>query len=416
VADDRKLVHYARLRASEDLPFLQGGMCDEIIVNANQLENSSESTAAHLRATGYRYMVDPVLWRFQMPGWLRNTQGDIKRNYRRLARLYADGTRIRMEDGHLLELVERNADWERLAANIVAYQKERLNQACQLDLLDSRLSTELRPSRCIAPALVAESSREDQINRLLVQASAAAAGGPVLAMVALPRERLRMSEIADFLETVPEAGVLGYLLWTPGVTEDYLITTHESLAALIVTIRTLARRGPPVIQVQLGYTAVALSSIGVAGVAQHLGWVDQGDPAHQSGGGPASCQTYVPGVRTTKRFEDAFRCGMGLDRRAYRDLYCECRFCAGVFEQGGHPLNVLLAHQAVRGQSRNMPTSQATAANTWHYLLSRRAEVLAFSAGMATDVIARDIERAGALAGQREAGRLQRLADELLAA
>src|SRR5438105_9195350 len=59
--------HLVRLRRSDDLPFLRPGMLDELMINANQLENSPESTAAHLRKTGLRYMVDPVLWRFQEP-------------------------------------------------------------------------------------------------------------------------------------------------------------------------------------------------------------------------------------------------------------------------------------------------------------------------------------------------------------
>ena len=88
-----------RLRASEDFAYLHGGLCDELIVNANQLENSPESTAAHIRGTGYSYMVDRVLWRFQVPEWWRNDKGDTKRNYRKLATHYSDGTGLRpLED------------------------------------------------------------------------------------------------------------------------------------------------------------------------------------------------------------------------------------------------------------------------------------------------------------------------------
>ncbi len=65
---------------------------------------------------------------------------------------------------------------------------------------------------------------------------------------------------------------------------------------------------------------------------------------------------------------------------------------------------------------RRMPTSRAAAANTWHYLLSRRQEVDAFSTQPALDVIARDITRAASLAGQIDAARLEHLAAKLGAA
>ena len=63
-----------------------------------------------------------------------------------------------------------------------------------------------------------------------------------------------------------------------------------------------------------------------------------------------------------------------------------------------------------------MPTSQAVGANTWHFLLSRRLEVEAFSKDTAADVIRRDIDRASALNRVGDASRLLRLANQLPAA
>jgi hypothetical protein len=54
-------------------------------------------------------------------------------------------------------------------------------------------------------------------------------------------------------------------------------------------------------------------------------------------------------------------------------------------------------------------------ANTWHYLLSRRLEVQAFSEHPAVDVLARDIARAAALAGAPETNHLRRLVAALRA-
>lgn len=132
-----------------------------------------------------------------------------------------------------------------------------------------------------------------------------------------------------------------------------------------------------------------------------------------------SCQTYVPGVRHSVRFPEASKLGRRLTDDEYRERYCECAFCTGFFEAGDHPLDWLLASQTItmkNGRERPTPTSQAVGANTWHYLLSRRLEVQAFSAESASDVIARDIERASALNHGGDASRLEHLATELKSA
>ncbi len=73
-----------------------------------------------------------------------------------------------------------------------------------------------------------------------------------------------------------------------------------------------------------------------------------------------------------------------------------------------------LEEQEVAGMKpRRTPTSRAEAASTWHYLLARRQEVEAFSTQPAVDVVQRDMARAAALAGERDAARLERLAAQL---
>jgi hypothetical protein len=414
-----RLWHLMRLRRTEDLAFLQPGLFDELIVNANQLENSPDSTSAHLRRTRSPYMVDPVLWRFQQPAWWRNSEGNTKRNYRRLAHAYSDGTSIRMAEGPLLNTVASDHEWERLASNVVIYQRDRLEAPpTQLDLLDPDFNAELRPARVIAPALVAFSAVEDRINRLLVEASVKAATAPVVAVVAIPDTRLIPGfDLAAFLRSIPREGLQAYFLWTPGVTEELLLADDGVLGTLLAIISDLRGRGIPLVHLQGSYVTAALHAVGVSGIAHHLGWVDKGEPVAEQGGGPRSCQTYIPGLRHCARFNHAHELGRGLADHDYVDRFCDCTFCVGILGQGQHPLDLLLEDQEVIGMGRRrMPTSRAAAANTWHYLLSRRQEVDAFSRESALDVIARDIARAASLAGQNDAARLERLAAQLRAA
>ena len=414
IGDSSRLWHLMRLRRPDDLAFLRPGLFDELIVNANHLENSPDSTIAHLRKTRSPYMVDPMLWRFQQPAWWRNADGNTKRNYRRLAHVYSEGTSIRMAEGPLLDRVPSDHEWARLASNVIAYQRDRLEAPpTQLDLLDPDFGSELRPARLIAPAVVAFSTVEDRINRLLVEASVTAAPSPVVAIVAIPDTRLKRGyDPKDFLSTIPSEGVQAYFLWTPGVTEDLLLADDHVLHAVLAIISELRGRGIPLVHLQGAYVTAALHAFGVSGIAHHLGWVDKGEPAAEQGGGPRACQTYIPGLHRCERFQHARELGRRLAEREYLERYCDCTFCVGSFAKGEHPLDLLLEDQEVIGMPRRRtPTSRAEGVNIWHYLLSRRQEVQAFSTQPALDVITRDIARAAALAGN--AARLERLAAQL---
>ncbi|MDQ6879438.1 MAG: hypothetical protein M3082_17430 [Candidatus Dormibacteraeota bacterium] len=394
---------------------------DEVLINANQLENSAQSTAACLQKTTLPFTVDPVLWRFQLPKWWRNEKGETKKNYRRLGDAYVRGTSIKIAAGPLLETVPSDGEWRTLAGNVMRYQRRRLVEVpTQLDLLDQSVPRELHPTRLMAPALVAYSSVEDRINRLLVDASASSGDDAIAAQVIVPPERLAdVHELDRLVASIPIDGISAYFVWTPEVSEELLLADQEVLAALLHLISALANRGIAVAHQSGNYSIAALHDVGVGAVAHHLGWVDKGEPAAEQRFMLRSCQTYVPGVRHCQRFPQASQSGRGLDAQQYAERYCECSFCAGSFAAGQHPLDLLLEDELVNfsnGQSRRTPTSRAVAANTWHYLLSRRLEIQAFSERPAAEVIEQDIARATALAGDRDKERLRRLANEIKSA
>lgn len=410
-----------RIRTSDDLTFVSGGLTDEVVVNANQLENSVQSTAACLWKTTLPFTVDPVLWRFQVPRWWRNEKGDTKRNYRQLGAAYTKGTSIKIAAGPLLETVPSEQEWRTLAANVVEYQRTRLLAVpTQLDLLDTSHPRELHPARLMAPSLVAYSAVEDRINRLLVETSASVADHPIAAQIIVPADRLiDAAEVGRMMASIPADGISSYFIWTPEVSEEMLLAEHDLFGALIRLISALADRGIPVGHQYANYTVAALHGLGLAAVIHHLGWVDKGEPAEEQGFRLRSRQSYVPGVRHTLRFPQAEGVGRQLDAREYAERYCACTFCMGCFDAGQHPLDLLLEDKSVifsNGQNQWTPTSRAVAANTWHYLLSRRLEIQAFSAAPAVDVISRDIERAALLTGDRDSDRLRRLATELQSA
>lgn len=413
------LHHIVRVRSSDDLTYIRSGLMDEVVVNANQLENSVQSTAACLWRTDLPYSVDPVLWRLQVPAWSRNAKGGTKRNYQRLGLEYSKGTDLILGSAPLLEAVSTDAQWRALAANVIAYQQGRLTDVpTQLELLaDLR---ELHPARLMAPALVAFSRTEDRINRLMVEAAASAAGEPIAAQVIVPFDRLiEGRELRTVVTSIPTDGVSSYFIWTPKVTEERLLADRELFTSLARLVTALADRGVPVGHQYATYSIFALHEVGLAAATHHLGWVDHGEPSEEQAFMMRSCQTYVPGVRHCFRFPEASRLGGSLTADEYRDRYCECDLCIGIFKAGDHPHDWLLESRTItmkNGRERLTPSSQSVGANTWHYLLSRRLEVQAFSAASASDVIGRDIERAAALNRSGDASRLEHLATELKSA
>jgi len=408
-----------RIRRSDDLHFIRPGLLDEVLVNANHLENSSLSTTTTLRESTVPFMVDPMLTRFQVPEWWRNERGETKRNYTRLGAIYVAGTSIQIAEGPLLQTVTGDAEWRLLARNILDYELGRPEPGVtQLDLLADESPRELRPTRLIAPALVAFSAAEDRINRLLAEASAEIAELPLAVPVIVPMQRLlHADELRSLLASVLGDGVSYYLIWTPNVTEELMLTDERLFGRMLQLLSELAGRGVRVGHLNGSYTIAALHDVGIDAFVHHLGWVDKGEPAHEHGGGPRSCQTYVPGIRHTVRFDRARVLGYHLGAAEYAENYCQCDICVGTFKANQHPLDLLLEeHPVLNMGGRQTPTGRAAELNTWHYLISRRQEVEAFSARSASDVVARDMERAAALAGVHESNRLRRLAAEVGAA
>jgi hypothetical protein len=414
-----QLHHIVRIRSSDDLTYVSQGLMDEIVINANQLENSIQATTAALFKTTLPFSVDPVLWRFQVPAWSQKGKGETKRNYKRLGAVYAKGLGVVLGAAPLRDMITTDEQWRSLARNVVEYQKSRLSCApTQLELLVEL--RELHPARLTAPALVAFSEDEDRINRVVADAAINEADGGVAVQLILPLARLvDHGAMTKLLASIPSEGVTSYSIWTPQVTEERLIGDPVVLTSLIRVIGELSARGIAVGHQYANYSVMALRAVGLGSVTHHLGWVDRGEPVAEPGFAMRSCKTYAPGVRHAIHFNEAEGLARDLTSDEYMERYCDCTFCAGMFESGEHPFDLLHETTVVElsnGQQRRTPTARSVGANTWHYLLSRRQEVEAFSMEPTLDVIEADIERAAALKRGADVARLENLATELKSA
>src|ERR1700686_259307 len=174
-----------RVRSDDDLDYLAAEMLDGVIINANQLENRPRSTADRMAELQKPVLIDPMLWRFQLPSWWQRDDGTAKRNFASLATRYAEGIEIRMASGPITSAISNDSQWRQLARNVVAYQLGRLQEETgPLAELMASNRTGRSVAAIIAPYLLAQNSSEDRINRILLEASAEAANQPFIVSLA----------------------------------------------------------------------------------------------------------------------------------------------------------------------------------------------------------------------------------------
>jgi hypothetical protein len=353
-----------------------------------------------------------------MPEWSQNTEGGLKRNYQRLAAHYSNGTGLTLGSRPLSETVTTDKQWQIIAYNAIVYQQARLHRdEAPPDLFGAKHS--LEPVRLTAPALVALTRDEDAVNLKLANAAIEAAGRPIAVQVILPLVRLLDSaEVAKILKSLPFEGVSSYSIWTPNVTEEMLIGDESLFATIARAIATLTDNGIAVGHQHATYAVMAMHDIGLHSITHPLNWIDHGGTFKSAGFANRSCRTYAPALRRPIRFGDARELAGGFEVDEYHEMYCDCIYCTGLYSEGHHPFEELLDTRVVQKGTRSVtePTPGAVAANNWHFLLSRRSEVHAFSAEPAVDVIARDIERATKLHRGPDAARLSQIASLLKSA
>jgi hypothetical protein len=413
----KNLRHIVRIRTEDDAASVAPDRADAVFVNANMLEWRPARLAGRLSCTKLPTLVDPVLWRFQVPAWWRRREDNqAKLNYARLAAAYQQGSGIDLSDGIRLPDSGKNAAWSKLAANAVSYQRTRATEAAGqlLQLLD--LGVDPAPTAIVAPYLLARNASEDEINRSLLRATSDEAGEPVVAHVAIPLARAydgrEVAAAAATLSGIPLAGVV---LWIELCTESLLMDRPELMKHISDLVGQLGASGVPVWHGHGGYTTVALlRDAGLSGIVHSCTWSDHGNPATQAPPGvQPACITYVPGLAEPRRFEFARSVGARLDRSSYERLYCSCALCMALFARGDHPLEILTEEKVVKGpRDRDVVTLSdgAETANLFHFLLARHQEVAAlYSPAAMPDIVARAMRRGDELMGHAQ--HLHRLLD-----
>jgi hypothetical protein len=409
---------FIRVRQDSDHQYLAyRPAMDGLLINANQMEHHATATTALIHKLELPYLIDPMLWRFQVPSWWLRlddpTRPTVKVNFRNLADRYFADTAVGGAEGGLPTNLA-DSDWRMIASNVVAYQNARVVE--QEGPLFALVDAPTRPLEIIAPYLLAHDADEDRINTLLLRAAAEAANRKILACIALPIERFQTgAHLQTIVSAVSSDLAAGCFIWIERLSEAALVQSDTHMDTLEWLLDRLSAKDVPVWQANGGFCSAAMRDWGVTGIAHSLAWRDHGMPAAPATGIPRhSCHTYVTGLHVSKHYDEASVLGRPLSSETYQRLYCNCQFCVGAWENDQHPLDLMLQVTAVkgsRGRTAYVPSEQALAANTWHYLWSRRLEVLSFDQASTIDVLMREIDRGVELKG--EAATLRRLARRL---
>jgi len=348
-----------------------------------------------------------------VPSWWVRSDGQTKTNFRRLAERYFAGTNLGTAENGLPDSLP-DATWGLIASNVVAYQKTRIAE--EGGPLLALIPDVDQPANIFAPYLLARDSGEDRVNAILLHAAAESAQERVVAHIAVPVERFSRGVHLDRILSVLSSDMaLGCFLWIERLPETTLVGSDVYLDTLEWMLDRLAEKGLLVWHANGGYCAAAMRDWGMTGIAHSLAWRDHGMPAAPPTGIPRhSRYTYVTGLHYARSFDDAMLLGRSLDSETYQRLYCGCSFCLGAWEADQHPLNLMLQVTAVkgpRGRTDYIPSEQALAANTLHFMWARRGEVLDLSQAPIVDVLMREIDRGVELKG--EAANLRRLVSRL---
>jgi len=401
--------HLVRLRSDDDSEYLLPGALDGVLINANHLEQRPAQTIQAVVNRNIPFLIDPMLSRFQVPNWSQRTDGQMKRNFEKLALLYTRDIGIRLGQQPIIDVIQDSKDWAKLASNVVSYQRSRLSDEAGGLLQAMKVEGQFEPSEIIAPCLLATSRDLDATNHTLLAASAEASGRRVLAQVAVPIERFRQpGELASALSAIQPDLALGCLLWIERLTEERTLAESMLLENLLSVLEVLSSRRIMVWHAHGQFSAMTLRPFGMTGVIYPLAWVDRGMPAGSPTGGQPSCRTYLTSGHHDVQFVRAAQLAERLTPEGYLENYCNCYFCRSAIEAGDRPLELMLEIVQVKGPHgyQPRPTERALSFNRWHYLWSRHKEAADLSSFGIVEVLQRDINRAASLG---DVGYLDRL-------
>jgi hypothetical protein len=379
------------------------------MVGANLLQATPGATASLLfklnKQTNRPYYVDPMTYAFGAyvdPStrkvrtdldWIKSDQkvrgkkGQIKRDYkssyRKLAEAFGPPFSSALDRNRAIAPSDFTSDQivEAACKSILDYQAERLRQVFRQDPETAIFANDLpAPAALFAPYFYIEESGAAEwieLNRRLALASRNLRNDvPIHAVVCGHRDLLSDGALSDtIIRDLKECKPDGVWLWFSRFDEHG--ATREELVALRRLVEQLSPQ-MPVFNMHGGFFSLALSKVGMAGIAHGVGYGEQKDVVPVIGQSTPTVQYYVRPLHAKYSVPQITRCfsALGISTpEHFFDKICDCVICKGII---GKDLNAFAQfgeiHYSTPMSQRLSQTPAAAKRCRFHFLLNRIKE------------------------------------------
>jgi hypothetical protein len=382
---------------------------DGVMVGANLLEASPAATASLLlklhNKTRRPYYVDPMTYAFgayvdPLTGrvrtdldWIKSeqkvrgrkgvTRRNYKRSYLRLVDAFGAPFSSAIQRGRAVDRGDfpSEDDVRCACASVMRFQEERLRDVFREDPETAIFADNLpAPAAVFAPYFYIEESRAADwisLNLALLEGSLRQKGKiPIHAVVCahqniLADEGLSRELIGHLKSSRPD----GVWLWLSRFDEHS--ATVQDLSRLRTWVEELAPH-MGVFNMHGSFFSLALSKIGMGGIAHGVGYGEQKDVVPVIGQSTPTVQYYVRALHGKYSVPQVIRSFSVLKVKTPEDFFaeiCECAICRGVI---GNDLRAFTQfgeiHYSRPTSKRAAQTPAAAKRCRFHFLLNRKAE------------------------------------------
>jgi hypothetical protein len=382
---------------------------DGVMVGANLLQATPGATASLIfklnKQAGCPYYVDPMTYAFGTYvdpdtgrvrsdlDWIKSDQKikgqkgsfkrDFKSSYRKLADTFGLPFSTAVNRSKAIEPADFNSDQvvESTCRSVLSFQADLLRDVFREDPETAIFADQLpRPAALLAPYFYIEQSRINDwitLNRRLASTSTAVRNDiPIHLVICGHRDLLsNNAQSRTIIDGLKECNPAGVWLWFSRFDEHG--ASLEELRALRNWVEELSPQ-MPVFNMHGSYFSLALSKLGMTGIAHGVGYGEQKDVVPVIGQSTPTVQYYVRSLHAKFSVPQITRCFTALGITTpdqFFKIICDCVICKNII---GKDLNSFSQfgeiHYSRPSSKRASQTPAAAKRCRYHFLLNRAKE------------------------------------------
>jgi predicted esterase len=318
---------------------------------------------------------------------VRGKKGHIKRDfkssYKKLADVFGLPFSTAVNRSVALAAADFGTDQivENACKNVLSFQADLLRDVFRRDPETAAFADELpAPAALLAPYFYIEQSRTAEwvaLNRRLALVSTKLVRDiPVHVVICGHRDLLTNAvQSQAIISNLKECKPAGVWLWFSRFDEHG--ASRQELAALRHWVEQLSPQ-MPVFNMHGSYFSLALSKVGMAGIAHGVGYGEQKDVVPVIGQSTPTVQYYVRSLHAKYSVPQITRCFSALGvttPEQFFEIICDCVICKGII---GKDLNAFAQfgeiHYSRPSSKRASQTPAAAKRCRYHFLLNRSRE------------------------------------------